>query len=256
MRVWILGTGDAFSEQRYNASFIVQSKHDNRFHDPSDGFFNLAVECPHPYRKILLDCEMKRGIANGPKLEDIDHFLISHLHGDHMNGLEDVIFYKRFVQGVYPHVYMSRWDLDQLWKHRLKCAMGTTYDGQWHLDVGEDFLYYKHSLSGPQCHIGPFVVETRVTQHHIPAIAMLIKEGDKSVAFSSDTVFDPSLIDWMNQADLIIHEATGGLGHTRYESLVTLSKKIKDKMVLIHYPDSFNRDTEIRKLREGEVLEV
>jgi ribonuclease BN (tRNA processing enzyme) len=257
MKIWVLGTGDAFSEQRYNTSFVVQSRHDNFF----DGFSHLAVECPHPYRKVLLDCKTERELGatfHYPKLEEIDHFLVSHLHGDHVNGLEDVIFYKRFVQGIYPRIYMSQGDLDKLWKNRLKCAMGTSYNGESQFEVAEGFLYHKHSLpEGLWTPIGPFDITVRATNHHIPAVAMIIREEDKSIAFSSDTEFDTDLISWLCQADFIIHEATGGLGHTSYEELMALPSTIKDKMALIHYSDDFlSSDKEIRVLREGEVLEI
>jgi ribonuclease BN (tRNA processing enzyme) len=86
---------------------------------------------------------------------------------------------------------------------------------------------------------------------------MIITEQDKSIAFSSDTKFDRDLIGWMNQADFIIHEATGGLGHTSYENLMTLPTEIKSKLMLIHYSDDFLvNDKEIRVLREGEVIEL
>ena len=249
MRIWVLGIGDAFSEHSYNASFIVQGTFNK-------GFFHLAVECPHPYRKILLDCEMRRGLRAAfyyPKLDDINHFLVSHLHGDHMNGLEDVIFYKRYIQGIKPNIYMAQDDLDKLWENRLKCAMGQSYDGAKFSNVSEDFYYNKYALPSQ---IGPFDIEVRRTKHHIPASAVIIREQNKSIGFSADTAFDMDLINWLDQADLIIHEANEGPGHSSYIKLSTLPKRIRDKMMLIHCPDYLRQDGKIRHLREGEIFEV
>lgn len=254
MKIWVLGTGDAFSERRYNTSFVVQS------HCTGGNFFHLGVECPHPYRMML-----KSNLVEGwdrsfhyPILEEIDHFLISHLHGDHINGLEDVLFYKRFVQGVSTNIYMSRRDLNDLWENRLECVMGVGYDGATHFGFERSFFYNEHSLDEP-VQIGPFSVQTReVTTHFIPTIAMIIREGNKSIGFSADTSFDEDLIHWLAQADVIIHECSdSNIGHTTYGQLLTLPAEIKNKIKLIHYCDQFVwEDSEIYPLRDGDVFVV
>ena len=62
MKVFILGVGDAFTSVHYNTCFIVQS----------DDGFNLAIECPHPYMKILHDA---RKINKAPNVAQITNLL-------------------------------------------------------------------------------------------------------------------------------------------------------------------------------------
>jgi len=46
----------------------------------------------------------------------------------------------------------------------------------------------------------------------------------KSIGFSADTAYDPELIEWLDQADVIVHEANYeklcGPAHTPYEKLI------------------------------------
>ena len=55
---------------------------------------------------------------------------------------------------------------------------------------------------------GPFAIECRPTIHSIPTTAFRIRAGGRILAFSADTAFDPTLIDWLAPADLIVHEVT------------------------------------------------
>ncbi len=97
-------------------------------------------------------------------------------------------------------------------------------------------------------------VEVVLTIHHIPTTALRFHyDGRCFLSYSSDTNFNPGLIRWLAEADTIIHETNLGI-HTPYEKLLTLPKEIKDKMYLIHYPDSFDtKRSEIRCLEQGKV---
>jgi ribonuclease BN (tRNA processing enzyme) len=84
---------------------------------------------------------------------------------------------------------------------------------------------------------------------------MRITAAGRMLGFSADTAYDPSLIDWLARADLIIHEATtmphAGL-HTPYETLAALPESLRSKMRLTHLPDDFDRDSSvIEPLRQG-----
>jgi ribonuclease BN (tRNA processing enzyme) len=108
--------------------------------------------------------------------------------------------------------------------------------------------------SGPIA-VGPFAIECRPTIHPIPTTAFRIRAGGRTLAFSADTAFDPTLIDWLAAADLVVHEATTLVHtgvHTPYEKLAALPEALRARMRLIHYPDDFDLAASvIEPLREG-----
>jgi ribonuclease BN (tRNA processing enzyme) len=102
---------------------------------------------------------------------------------------------------------------------------------------------------------GPFAVECRRTIHGVPTFAFRIRAGGRTLGFSADTAYDPTLIDWLATADLIVHEATTmahtGV-HTPYEKLIALPEELRAKMRLTHYPDDFETASSmIEPLRQG-----
>src|SRR5215470_4593504 len=84
--VIVLGVGDTFSEFHHTTSVLLVCDD-----------FHLAIDCPDTYRAVLRDASGRSGRALS--LSDIDHVLITHVHGDHMNGLEGAAFFKFFAQG-------------------------------------------------------------------------------------------------------------------------------------------------------------
>ncbi|MHC5543813.1 MBL fold metallo-hydrolase, partial [Singulisphaera rosea] len=90
----------------------------------------------------------------------------------------------------------------------------------------------------------------------IPTTAFRIRVGDRTLAFSADSAFDPTLIDWLAAADLIVHETTThpeSTVHTPFEKLAALPASIRDKMRLIHYPDDFKANPAIiEPLQQGQ----
>ena len=74
---------------------------------------------------------------------------------------------------------------------------------------------------------------------------------------SGDTPFDPLHIEWLDAADLILHECNRGAAHIPKEKLNSLPSKIRDKMGLSHLPDDFDPDTtDIQRLSPGDLLEI
>ena len=102
---------------------------------------------------------------------------------------------------------------------------------------------------------GPFSVECRRTIHSVPTSAFRIRAGGRVLGYSADTAYDPTLIDWLADADLIVHEVTtmthSGV-HTPYEKLAALPASLRSKMRLTHYPDDFDvASSVIEPLRRG-----
>lgn len=243
LEVVVLGVGDTFSELHHSTALLLEC-----------AGYRLAVDCPDQYRGVLKAAAEKSGRALS--LSDIDHVLITHVHGDHMNGLEGVAFFKHFVDRKRLQLITAPELRDQIWEQRLKASMGVLWNGAEHRELSFDD-YFEHvplSWAGP-IEIGPFRIRARRTVHHVPTSALFIEAAGRSLGYSADTAFDPELIAFLEPADLIIHETNLGPAHTPYAALAALPAALRQKMRLIHYSDTFDLTSSlITPLREGEVL--
>ena len=241
--VVVLGTGDTFSEHRRSSALLLRC-----------GGVSLAVDCPDMYRSVLRETSERSGLELS--LPDIDHGLITHVHGDHMNGLEGAAFFKHFAEGKRLRLVASPEVRACIWDERLKASMGTLWDGERHRAMTFDDYFEHLPLDwSSTTTIGPFRIRARRTIHHVPTSALLVEAAGRTLGYSSDTAFDPSLIDFLSAADLVIHETNFGPAHTPYEALAALPADLRARMRLIHYPDGFDASTSaIAALREGEVL--
>jgi ribonuclease BN (tRNA processing enzyme) len=240
-----LGVGDTFSESHSTSALLLEH-----------GGFRLAVDCPDRYRGVLAHAGRRsnRSLA----LETVDDVFITHVHGDHMNGLEGVAYYKRFAEGKRVRLHATGEVRSVLWEQRLRAPMETLWDGSRFCTLGfDDYFDFEPSPWGSSFAIGPFEITLRRTLHHVPTAAMLVRAGGRTFGYSSDTAFDPELIAFLSPADLIFHETNLGPAHTPYAELMTVPTEIRRRMRLIHYPDAFDTAaSEIPCLSEGDVIVV
>jgi ribonuclease BN (tRNA processing enzyme) len=238
-----LGVGDTFSERHHPTALLLQAEG-----------FSLAIDCPDSYRAVLREASSKSG--RKLSLLDVDDVLITHVHGDHMNGLEGVAFFKRFAQGKRVALHTPPEVAAVLWEHRLRAPMEQLWTGERMEQMRFEDYFDLHLLDwARESRIGPFRVRTRRTVHHVPTCALLIEYAGRTLGYSSDTAFDPSLIQFLSGADLILHETNFGPAHTAYQSLAELPESVRRKMRLVHYPDDLEMDA-IVPLEEGALLRV
>jgi ribonuclease BN (tRNA processing enzyme) len=240
-----IGVGDTFSDHHVTASLLLE--HEG---------VRLAIDCPDRYRGAL----RAAGAAAGRPLDlfGIDQVLITHVHGDHMNGLEGAAFFKRFAQGGRLGLITSPEVRAVIWEQRLRAPMEALWDGERFTSLGfEDYFTYTGLSWDAPVEVGPFTIRSYRTKHHVPTSALLIEAGGRRLGYSADTAFDPALLAFFAGADLVIHETNYGPAHTPYAALAALPEETRAKMRLIHYPDTFDTTTSaIRPLREGEVIGV
>lgn len=240
----VIGVGDAFTDRYYNASFFVESK-----------TTRLLVDAPPALGKALGDLGTRGGERIG--LADVDRVIITHLHGDHVGGLEQLLFFRRFVVGRKVELYACPDVLAGLWSTRLSGGMDTLM----HADGSRAFLKLEDyadvvPLQAGRNRIGDLELEWRPTIHHIPTSALRMSQGSATFGYSADTAFDPSLIEWLAASDAFFHETNLGI-HTPLASLVDLSEAVRRKMHLIHYPDFHDVErSPIACVREGDRLDV
>ena len=252
MKLIALGVGDTFTERHATHALLVEA----------DGF-RLGIDCPDSYRRVLKNARDKMGGAREEEkaaldLFGIDDLLVTHVHGDHMNGLEGVGYFKFFAQQKPLKLHTIQPVRDVMWEERLRAPMGALWNGQeFTKRTFEDYFAWSEVGLERTVEIGPLKVTARLTKHHVPTSALLIEHGGTTIGISSDTAFDPSLIAFLSRADVIVHETNYGPAHTAYKDLLTVEESIRKKMHLIHYPDEFDiAGSEIPCLVEGQVVSL
>lgn len=220
------GVGDAFSRLHWGTHFLVRK-----------GDFVLAIDCPDSYRRALYQNNFEH---RGQQLdvEHINAMILTHLHGDHVNGLEMTACYRRFSGAGNLTLHTSPEVIEDLWERRLWASLKVLWDGTTFWEQSLEAFIDLHELAwGKPTIIGPFSVTTRPTKHHLKAMAMKISDGQHTLGYSCDTAYDPELIEWLSGCDLIIHESSLGPAHTPLERLEALPKPLRDKLLVAHYPD-------------------
>jgi ribonuclease BN (tRNA processing enzyme) len=245
LEVLPLGVGDTFTVRHNTTALLL--RHQGEY---------LAIDCPDSYLRVL----SQAALTSGWKLDpfDIPRVLITHVHGDHMNGLEGLAFFKHFVGQQRLTLLAVPEVREALWEGRLKSAMHQLWDGaKFQARTFEDYFDYVPLPWDEETDVGPFSIRVKRTLHHVPTSALLVRVRGRCLGYSADTAFDPELIEFLREADLILHETNHGPAHTPYEKLLTLEPEVRAKMRLIHYADTFDADgSAITVAREGFPLEV
>jgi ribonuclease BN (tRNA processing enzyme) len=246
LRLLPLGVGDAFTALHYSTALALEA----------EGQW-LLIDCPHPIRKML------REASKRAQLElDVDAFTgvaLTHLHADHSSGLEGLGYFSFFVLKKKLPLLTHPLVADRLWAGHLAAGMEQLLP---RVDAhpephGFDDYFALHPLSFEHAvEWGAFRIECRRTIHHLPTTALRIRAGGRTLGYSADTAFDPSLIAWLAESDLVVHETNYGV-HTPYARLAEQPAALRQKMRLVHYPDDFDLgSSQIEPLEEGRLYSV
>lgn len=228
------------------------------------GEFNSNMLVEENGKKLLIDCGFTCAAALaevGLSHRDIDAVYISHLHFDHVAGLEWLGFYTRFDPGCTrkPVLYVADTLVDELWDNVLRGSMETV-KGHHTLTLDDYFNVQSVPLDIPS-HNGVNVYRRTtgkfkwegVTFNMIPfehikglddtvySFGLFVTKSKMidRILITTDTVFDHSNHDLYDIADVIYHDcetipnAMSGV-HPHYEALRLLPEKTRNKMWLYH----------------------
>ncbi len=252
VRLIPMGVGEAFSARNYTTCLALGC--DDRW---------LLIDCPHPIRKMLREGSLSAGLARPLDIGDFEAVAVTHLHADHASGLEDFAYFTHFGLGQRARILMHPMASDRLWNGMLAAGMERVQFDPDQPPIQKSLADYFDLIdldATRPVECGPFAIECRRTIHPVPCYALRIRTGGRIFGFSADSAHDPSLIDWLSPADLIVHEATD-LAHSRVHTpcskLQALPETLRSKIRLTHLPDDFDASTcGIEPLREGRVYFV
>lgn len=240
-----LGTGNFFASRRYSTSLLLFA-----------GENTILVDCPDPIFRMLAEAGDRSGRELDPN--SFDHIILTHLHGDHSNGLEGFGYWRKFLGNgrPMPIIHTSREAAEALWP-KLSASMGEAVlpgRPREHYGLADYFDVRAHAF-GEKFEVCGVEFETRRTLHSIPTFGFRATFAGRRFGYSCDTSYDPDHIAFLEPCDLIFHETDHGI-HTPLEKLEALPEPTRKKMRLIHLSDDFMGSSKIEAAEEGRVYSV
>ena len=238
LSIFFIGAGSAFTKRYYQNNALVVKGDDH----------------------LLIDCGTRAPEALtrlGLSVTDIDTYLITHSHADHIGGLEEVMLLNRYMAGKRPTMVAPAAYRKYLWKHSLKggAAYNERREGR--------FLRFEDLWDAVDLEPVPGadrqLCETSVGSirlamfrtRHIPDSAPSWRSCapsygvviDGRVLYTSDTRYDPEMLRFVEERYAIeaaFHDCqlfTGGV-HASLDELAGLPPALKAKTLLMHYGDA------------------
>jgi len=259
MKIRVIGCGNAFSIENYNQSFLLEENN----------------------KTFLIDCGHRIPLAlhySGIDFKKIDNIYISHCHGDHAGGLEEIAF-KRYdwlnmprrysdTQIPYaPRLYCNELLMDELWIHTLKGGLDSMEGFVSNLETFYETVRLKPNV--------PFEWEgwtiDMIQQVHVMAGSIIkptfglffSKTGHTSIYFTIDAqYFQPKQVRYFyEKADIVfqdcectgldmkkrkfvfnsgVHASFAELAGWESANSMVMTLELRNKIWLSHYQDFVN----------------
>ncbi|MEW9697906.1 MBL fold metallo-hydrolase [Paenibacillus sp. SI8] len=222
LHIQMIGTGSAFAKTYYNTSALVMKDE----------------------AKLLIDCgsNVPQSLHElGISPDHIDGIVISHIHADHVGGLEEIAFRLLYQQNKKTKLFLTQPLATLLWENTLKGGMYNQHDGFCTLEDYFDVILLEENQ--PTEILPGLTIEFMRTMH-IPYKISYSLFINHHTFYSADTRFSQ---------DLLVHEVIGkrnchtilhdcqlsgqGVIHATLEELLTLPEHVQERIYLMHYDD-------------------
>lgn len=224
-------------------------------------------------KHLLIDCgtDARLSLWEYGQLthQDINDVFISHLHADHVGGLEWLGF-SSYFNPVHHRIklHLSNTLEESLWTHVLSGGLSSlegetanlhTYFDVDSIDTNGSFVWENIRFQLIQ------TIHVMTAFTITPSFGLFFSVNNKNVYITTDTQFAPhQIIDFYQKATIIFQdcetaELRSGI-HAHFEELCTLPSSIKQKMWLYHYQPGELPDAEAQGfagfVKKGQVFSL
>ncbi|HRX14795.1 MAG TPA: MBL fold metallo-hydrolase [Spirochaetota bacterium] len=239
LQLFFVGTGSAFTKFNYQTNLLIIKGDDHLLVD-------CGTKCPQAFNDL------------GSSITEVQNFLITHSHADHIGGLEEVALMNKYVTKKKPVMTINETYQYILWEMSLRGGAAYNEENAGDILTFSDFFginrpkvlqgYQRETLEANVGSINLKIFRTK----HIPdnsrdwessfwSCGVII---DDKVMYTSDTRFDRELVEYFDsrfELEAIFHDCqlfTGGV-HASIDELNGFSDNIKRKINLVHYGDNY-----------------
>jgi len=228
MQLIFLGSGSAFTVggDNYQSNMMLVSPRGKR----------MLIDCGSDARFALFDLGLNH--------RDISDIYISHLHADHVGGLEWIAFTSIFDQPRHRiKLHAAEVLYKPLWENVLCGGLSSLQGKEPSFDIFFDLHPIRDNSSFEWEGIRFSIVQTihaLCGYKILPSYGIKFTSGKHKVFITTDTQFAPhQIIDFYEEATVIFQDCetaqfASGV-HAHYNELITLPDHIKNKMWLYHY---------------------
>jgi len=237
MNITFAGTGSAFAMRNYQTNTIIEQNGKK-----------LLIDAGSDIRFSLKDI--------GMSYMDIDALYITHLHADHIGGMEYLSFCNYFDPNATHKIslYSNYALVNDMWNNSLQGGLQSIQAKQMRLedyfDVHPVFPNSSFEWEGIRFDI---VQSIHIMNKYaiVPSYGLMINDPDTKakIYYTGDTQFNPNqILDFYQEADIIIQDCEtspfkSGV-HANFDDLKTLDDSIIKKMMLQHYMDNIMMEVE------------
>jgi hypothetical protein len=233
-QVTFVGTGTAFS-RRYGHTNALVEKGDVRL------MIDFGFTSPPRINNL------------GLSLKEITHVLISHIHADHVGGLEELAFLSRFVFRCRPTLLLPGKLSRDLWRSSLRGGLELSAgpDGS-RLRCTLDSYFDCRELDDDWTQVGELMIKAFAVDH-VPgkeSYGFIVREiaNGKQAIFSCDCRRRVTQLEYEPVPDdfargpifhdcQLFDDSPSGV-HIPFPQLLAYPKSVRDRLVLVHYNDS------------------
>jgi ribonuclease BN (tRNA processing enzyme) len=250
MKFTFLGSGSAFALTNYHSNMLLEVNGRR-----------LMVDCGGDARFAMRDA--------GYSVADVHALYVSHLHADHIGGIEWLALATYFNPALAkPALFINEKMAEELWLNSLKGGLGTLQNQIAHLDTYFDTKPIGRNMG---FEFAGLHLQTVQTVHYmdgyeiVPSYGLLVPTPSSGTIFlTTDTQFTPGhLMAFYQKASTIFHDCEtsrmrSGI-HSHFEELKMLPADVRAKMWLYHYQDGDLPDAKaagfLGFVRKGQVFE-